>query len=118
MNDREECMDNLTCTVDDLRMFVDSTTKMFMDAEDVEDSLSLVHGLTSSIPDYLTDLEDCVMAFNKACDHDWIDMSNEVVQSGMWCPKCKSVGTLDTEALTVLTLDELRNKYPWVNWKS
>jgi len=33
------------------------------------------------------------------------------------CPKCKSMDTLDTEALTALSLDELRNKYPWVNWK-
>ena len=32
-------------------------------------------------------------------------------------PKCKSMDTLDTEALTVLSLDELRKKYPWVNWK-
>lgn len=25
------------------------------------------------------------------CDHEWVDMRNEVIKSGEWCPKCNAV---------------------------
>lgn len=27
----------------------------------------------------------------EACDHDWVDATNEIIQSGKWCRKCNAV---------------------------
>ena len=34
---------------------------------------------------------------NSLCDHEWVDMRNEVIESGEWCRKCSAIRAQATE---------------------
>jgi len=56
---------------------------------------SLVYAEYSMPGDYYQAFLDCCAAaleVNVECDHDWVDATNEVISSGVWCRKCNAIG--------------------------
>ena len=42
------------------------------------------------------------------CTHNWVNMQNEHIYSGLWCPKCNAV----SDAFT--TESEAKHKFDWL----
>lgn len=34
---------------------------------------------------------ECLGILTEVCEHEWVDVSNEVIESGEWCVRCNAI---------------------------